>query len=125
MKFYRLVESSGGVIVPATPVQTFTDPTTGFTTTDIYDVDGDIVRVNTSEDSLVWDANGMSYSQGVFPVLDGIFLGSNRFFQVRFGTENGQRKAFFTETAAGTICDIRLNGADLQIFATSVQVPNP
>jgi hypothetical protein len=53
MKLFRLVKS-----IAASDIQTFTDPTAGFMTTDVHDVNGDIVRLNTPEDSLVWVQSG-------------------------------------------------------------------
>ena len=119
-KLFRLVKFTGD---PNHHI--FTDPKTGFITTDIYDVNGDIVRIDTRNQSMVWGNNGRSYFEGRYSVSDDVFLRTDRFFQVRFGTENGRRKAFFTETATETICDIRLNGGNLAIFPTSVRVPNP
>ena len=119
-KLFRLVEFKGD---PNHHV--FTDPKTGYQTTDLYDVNGDIVQIDTRNQSMVWEQNETSYFEGRYTVTDDVFLRSDRFFQVRFGTENGERKAFFTETAARTICNIRLLDGNLRISATGVRVPNP
>ena len=55
-------------------------------------------------------------------VEDGVFLRS-AFFQIRFGSENGVQKAYFTETIPATICDIRLTNTNLSVFATDTTVP--
>jgi hypothetical protein len=57
-----------------------------------------------------------------YPV-DGNFIGASRSFQVRFGTENGEQRAYFTETAATTICDIQVSGGQLLILPTNKTVP--
>ncbi len=103
----------------------FTDPKTGYLTTDIYDFNGDIIRINTRDHSMIWLQNGSSYFEGRYTVTGDQLLRDDQFFQVRFGTEGGQRKAFFTEAAKKTICDIRLVGDNLRIFATPARVPNP
>ena len=47
-------------------------------------------------------------------------------FRVQFGTEAGERRAYFTEAGPGTICDLTLAGPDqLFISATSETPPNP
>jgi hypothetical protein len=42
---------------------------------------------------------------------------------VRFGTKDGQRRAYFTEAAAGTICDVEIVGGQVSITPTTVTVP--
>jgi hypothetical protein len=104
------------------PVQlaVFTDSATGFSTSDVRDVQGQIVRFNRVNNSLIWAADGWSFPG--YPV-DGNFLNSDRSFQVRFGTEDGERRAYFTETVPATICDIEVVGSSLLISPTSVPVP--
>jgi hypothetical protein len=107
---------------PPAPVQlaTFQDPTSTFLTSDVRDVDGQIVRFDKASNSLIWAADNRSFSG--YPV-DGNFIRTDRAFQVRFGTENGDRRAYFTETVAETICDIQVSGAQLLILPTNVRVP--
>ena len=57
-----------------------------------------------------------------YPV-SGTFIGSDRAFQVRFGTEAGERRAYFTETGPDTICDIDVVNGQLVILPTNVRVP--
>ena len=104
------------------PVQlvVFVDPTTGLGTSDVRDVQGQIVRFDRANNSLIWAADGRSFPG--YPV-DGNFLRSDKFFQVRFGTKDGERRAYFTETVNETICDIGVVGSALMIFPTSVTVP--
>ncbi len=104
------------------PVQLaeFVDPATGLSTSDVRDVQGQIVRFDRANNALIWAADGRSFPG--YPV-DGDFVDSDRFFQVRFGTEAGERRAYFTETVNATICDIEIVGSALVITATSVPVP--
>ncbi len=39
------------------------------------------------------------------------------------GTENGQRGAYVTETAAATICNIRVANGSIRISATNKPIP--
>ena len=78
------------------------------------------MQFDLTNNSLVWAADGRSFSG--YPV-DGLFIRADKMFQVRFGTRNGERRAYFTETVAETICDIQVVGSALQILATSVRVP--
>jgi hypothetical protein len=107
---------------PPTPVElaVFTDSETGFSTSDVRDVEGEIVRFNRANNSLIWAADGRSFPG--YPV-DGNFLNSGKTFQVRFGTEAGEPRAYFTETVPATICDIEVVGSSLMISATNVPVP--
>ena len=112
-------DGNGG---PQSTLAVFNDPDSDFTTTEVHDVDNQIVRFNTENDSIVWGETGAEYEAGQWAV-NGNFPESSMFFQVRFGTVDGERRAYFTETGPATICDIRVSGAFLQIFATNVLVP--
>ena len=98
----------------------FSDPDSEFSTTDVRDVDEEIVRFDATAKTLIWAADGSAFDDWD---VDGNFLGPTRFFQVRFGTKDGERRAYFTETVTETICDIRIDNGQLRISATSVTVP--
>ena len=102
-------------------IAVFVDTQTAFSTTDVRDVNGDIVRFDTSTDSIIWAASGAAYQTGFWPV-NGVFLAGGG-FQVRFGTQGGQRRAYFTETGNGFICQIAVIGGNLFISGTNVPVP--
>jgi hypothetical protein len=104
------------------PVQlaVFSDPASSFSTSDVRDVQEQIVRFDVASNSLIWAGDGRSFSG--YPV-NGLFIRSDRFFQVRFGTKDGERRAYFTEAVATTICDIEIVGGQLVITATNVTVP--
>jgi hypothetical protein len=108
----------------------FTDPASGFATSDVRDVQEQIVRFNTA-DELIWIADGTRFQEFI---VDGNFIGyhhkGDKFFQVRFGTKNGERRAYLTRPddhlhgAAATILDLTVDArADLIITETSVPVP--
>ena len=98
----------------------FSDPNSSFMTSDVRDVQNQIVRFDTANRTLIWAADNRSF-QG-YPV-SGNFIGADRNLQVRFGTEGGERRAYFTETASATICNIEVNGGQLVINPTSAPVP--
>jgi len=100
----------------------FADPDDAtFCTSAVRDVDGEIVQFDTSAKSILWAADGTAYQEGLWDV-DGVFLADGQ-FQVRFGTEGGERRAYFTETGPATICQIEVLGENLFISATNVTVP--
>jgi hypothetical protein len=107
---------------PSGPVQlaVFSDPASSFTTLDVRDVQEQIVRFDVASSSLIWAADGRSFTG--FPV-SGNFIRADRFFQVRFGTKDGERRVYFTETVATTICDIEIVGGQVIITPTTVHVP--
>jgi len=98
----------------------FSDPASSFTTSDVRDVQDQIVRFDTASNSLIWAADGRTFSG--YPV-SGLFIRSDRFFQVRFGTKDGERRAYFTEAVATTLCDVEVVGGQLVITPTNVTVP--
>ena len=109
------------VNVTAPPVlAVFSDPDSTFMTSDVRDVQGQIVRFDTANHALIWAATDRSFSG--YPV-SGTFIRSDRAFQVRFGTEAGERRAYFTETGPETICDIDVVNGQLVILPTNVRVP--
>lgn len=100
----------------------FVDPDDStFCTSDVRDVDDEIVRFDTSTNSIIWAADNTAYQEGLWTV-NGVFLAGGG-FQVRFGTKDGERRAYFTETGPATICQIAVVGENLSISATNVTVP--
>jgi len=108
---------------PTTPTLTlasFMDPRGG-STNDVRDSEGDVVRF-TVDGLLVWPPTMATF--GGFPVA-GNLIGPTQGFEIRFGTEGGQRRAYFTERGPGTICDIDLINGMINVSPTSQTVPNP
>lgn len=100
----------------------FQDPDSAFTTSDVYDVNEEIVQFEADTKAILWAADGTAYQAGTWVTNENL-LGATGFFQVRFGNVSGARRAFFTESSTATICDIRVTAGQLSIFATSVPVP--
>lgn len=99
----------------------FNDPDSDFSTTDVRDVDDEFVQFDTVTKAIIWAADGTAYQEGSWTV-NGVFLAGGG-FQVRFGTQDGERRAYFTETGPATICQIRPTGSFLSISPTNVTVP--
>jgi hypothetical protein len=121
-------EAAVAPALPSDPASyaVFVDPVTGFTTDEVHDADREIVHfepalgvmVSAATGSTVsgWEANGtdLGWSRSGIP------------FRVRFGTELGERRAYFTEAGPGTICNLRIAGTDqLFISGTNETPPNP
>lgn len=107
---------------PGSNLAVFTDPTSGFQTTDVRDVDNQIVRFNPTDRTLIWTPSNLVFDN--WPV-NGNLLGPTGDFQVRFGTVSGQRRAYFTETVRGTICDLQVDSGNvLRLFPTNTLPPS-
>lgn len=89
-------------------------------TSDVRDVDNQIVRFDAASSSLIWAADGRMFPG--YPA-SGNFIASDRRFQIRFGTKDGERRAYFTETSTATICDISVINNSLSITGTLEPVP--
>jgi hypothetical protein len=107
--------------MPTLTLASFTDPIGGFSTTDVRDSEGEVVRF-TVDGLLVWPPTMATF--GGYPVA-GNLIGPTQGFEIRFGTEGGQRRAYFTERGPGTICDIDLINGMINVSPTSQTVPNP
>lgn len=106
--------------MPTLTLASFMDPMGG-STNQVRDSEGDIVSF-TTDGRLVWLPTMATFNG--FPV-SGNFIGPTQGFEIRFGTENGQRRAYFTERGPGTICDIDIVNGMLNVSPTSLTVPNP
>jgi hypothetical protein len=100
----------------------FADPGSSFSTSDVRDAQDRIVRFDTPSNSLVWSADGRMFNG--YPVLDTYYIRTDKFFQIRFGTQNGEKRAYFTEAGRGTLCTIQVAGSGLVITATDLPVPS-
>lgn len=99
----------------------FTDADTGFATADVYDATREVVRFDAERQAMVSSATGDAVSGWA---TNGTDLGPFGAFRVRFGSEGGQRRAYFTEAGNGTLCDLVLSGPEmLSIYATSERPP--
>jgi hypothetical protein len=115
--------------VPApevSPYVTFIDCTTGFRTDEVHDADREVVHFDAALEAMVSAASGNSVAGWTVAGAELDWSRSGVSFRVRFGTEAGERRAYFTEAGPGTICNLNLAGPDvLYISGTSETPPNP
>jgi hypothetical protein len=108
------------------PFAIFMDPTTGFATDEVRDADREIVHFEPGIGAMVSRESGDSVSGWSVNGIELRWSRSGVPFRVRFGTEQGERRAYFTEAGPGTICNLSLTGPDvLFISGTSETPPNP
>src|SRR5262245_23919305 len=91
---------------------------TRLVTPDVHDVDEQVVRFDTANGALIWAADNRSFSGYA---VSGYII--NHDFQGRFGSKNGVRETYFTETARPFICNIEVANGRVTITATNVPVP--
>jgi len=102
----------------------FVDPETGIRLQDVRDADREIVHFDLQTQAMVSAASGDAVSGWV---TDGNDLRWNRggSFRVRFGSEAGEARAYFTEAGPGTICNLSIRGSEqLSISATNETPPH-
>ncbi len=86
----------------------FVEPGTGFMTDAVHDADDEVVHFESRLGVMVSGTTGETIA-GWEADADGGGLRWSRSsirFQVRFGTDAGERRAYFTEAGPGTICDL-------------------
>jgi hypothetical protein len=96
----------------------FHDTVSGISTPDVRDVDRQVVNFDTNNNTLIWTSGNLTFP-GYTVSGDNI----NGTFQVRFGMENGERRAYFTETARAFLCNVEVVNGQLSITPTDVPVP--
>ena len=112
----------------------FTDPGTGFSTSEVRDVQEQVLQINTA-DELIWTADGTQLPgyrvdrccyPGVSYIV-GKICAEGCAFEVRFGTKDGERRAYLTADYGhdnpGTLVDVEVSGGALVVTRTSVFVP--
>jgi len=83
------------------------------------------MHFDAAEQALVWVDTGARIMGWTSAANDLTWTGSSVAFRVRFGTESGETRAYFTETNGGTICNLEVNtNGELSIFGTSEPPPN-
>lgn len=126
---------SPGPQPPQPALVTFTERATGFSTTDLYDVQGQVVQINTANE-LIWTPDGTrlpGYRLGVatpyyeVPFVDGQICPEGCSFELRFGSKDGVRRAYLTldygHYNPGTLVDVELAGGALVVTQTDVYPP--
>jgi hypothetical protein len=122
---------------PAAPtLVVFTELMTGFTTSDLRDAQDQIVQLN-SANELVWTADGTrlpGYRTNSFisgghrhQFIEGKICAAVCAFEVRFGTEGGERRAYLTvdyiHDNPGTVVDVEVAGGELLVTQTDMYPP--
>ena len=121
----------------ATPtLVVFTELMTGFATSDLRDAQDQIVQLN-SANELVWAADGTrlpGYRTNSFisgghrhQFIEGKICAAGCAFEVRFGTADGDRRAYLTvdygHDNPGTVVDVEVAGSELLVTQTDVYPP--
>ena len=101
----------------------FMDADTGFVTAEVHDSNREVVRFDSNASAMV-NATGTSVAGWTTLGNDLAWAGNSVAFRVRFGSELGERRAYFTETDSGTICDLNITGRD-QLAISSTSEPPP
>jgi hypothetical protein len=112
-------------LLPDLPVAfaTFVDRATGFTTDAVFDADRQVVHFDTGRGAMIEAATGEAVRGWSVADTELDWTGSGVAFRVRFGTEGGERRAYFTERGPGTICNLRFAGAGTLIISGTALVP--
>ena len=115
----------------------FTESTTGFSTTDLRDVEDQIVRFNTA-DELIWTVDDTrlrpyvvttikGFSRGPVHFIEGKICPEGCTFEVRFGSKDGERRAYLTvdygHDNPGTMVDVEVAGGALLVTRTTSYLP--
>jgi hypothetical protein len=105
----------------------FTDQASGFSTSDLRDAHEQIVQFNTASE-LIWTADG-THLPGYPRQGNAISAEASCkcWLVVRFGTSNGQRRAYLTADYGhdnpGTVVDLAITGGALVVSRTNVFAP--
>ena len=113
----------------------FTEPGTRFSTSEVRDVQEQVLQLNTANE-LIWTADGTRLPgyqvercncyPGVSFIV-GKICAEGCAFEVRFGTRNGERRAYLTADYGhdnpGTVVDVEVAGGALVVTRTSLFVP--
>ena len=126
------------VQVPAAPTLfEFIDDATGLKTFDLRDAQNQIVQVNSNRE-LIWTADGTrlpgyratnhAFNDGRrYYFIEGKICEAGCAFEVRFGNEDGERRAYLTvdygHENPGTVVDVEVIGGALQVTQTDIYPP--
>ena len=126
--------------VPTPPPSTlavFVDDDTGFQTSDLRDAQDQVIQFNSNRE-LIWSADGtrlpgyrvwfLTFPNGRrYYFVEGKICEEGCGFEVRFGTENGERRAYLTvdygHDNPGTMVDVEVIDGALRVSQTDVYPP--
>jgi hypothetical protein len=114
----------------------FTDRASGFSTPDVRDVQEHVLQFSNANE-LIWTADGTrlpGYRAGWYDYgdtreysIEGKICPQGCSFVVRFGTKDGERRAYltvdYTHDNPGTLVDVEVAGGNLVVTQTSVFPP--
>ncbi len=112
----------------------FTEPATGFSTSELRDVQEQVLQVTTANE-LIWTADGTRLpgyrvDRCCYPGVSfivGNICREGCAFEVRFGSRDGERRAYLTvdygHDNPGTLVDVEVVGGALLVARTDVFVP--
>jgi hypothetical protein len=122
---------------PAT-LAVFVDDTTGFQTSDLRDAQNQTIQFGSNQE-LIWTADGTRlpgyrvtsyrfFTDGRrYYFIDGKICETSCQFEVRFGSENGERRAYLTvdygHDNPGTMADVEVLDGALQVTQTNLYPP--
>ena len=123
----------GGYAYVVSPLKVFRETATGFATTDLRDSQEQIVQIN-AEGQLIFTPSGAAFpahavTQGSFGeiLITPPQLSCDCVLEVRFGTEDGERRAYLTAEYGhhnpGTLVDIEVVNGLLTVGKTNVYPP--
>jgi hypothetical protein len=104
----------------------FTEPSTGFSTTDARDAQDEIVQFSTKGE-LIWTADGTTLPG--YPAQDVLIpcTPCEGWLEVRFGTKDGERRAYLTvdygHDNPGTVVDLEMIAGALVVRRTAIYPP--
>jgi hypothetical protein len=114
----------------------FRETESGFSTTDLRDVEEQILQLNTAGE-LIWAADGTrlpgyramshTFSGGTWHFIEGAICSEGCAFEVRFGSHDGERRAYLTvdygHDNPGTVVDVEVHDGRLIVLQTNVFPP--
>ena len=101
---------------------TFVDPENGLSTPDVRDADREIVHFDVQGQAMIWAASGDAVSGWVTQGND-LRWDRGGTFRVRFGSEAGEHRAYFTEAGPGTICNLSITAPGQLSISPTDQTP--
>ncbi len=116
------VDSGDSAVV--SPYAVFEDPSSDFQTTRVYDSNREVVQFHIENMTIERELDGVAALTWVANGNALIANGNRNVFQIAFGSEGGEQRAYFTEVSTGTICDLEFQGENrLAIYPTSEPPP--
>ena len=124
--------AAGGYTYVVSPLQTFKEPDIGFSTSDLYDAEDEIVQINTAG-HLIFPADGIGLpghavtggnSGEIYIRVEAL---CSCWLDVRFGTKGGERRAYLTAEYGhfnpGTLVDVEVSDGALVVSQTTLYPP--